>query len=98
VSEKNFFVYILASRRNGTLYIGVTGDLAARTYIHREDLLEGFTRRYGVHRLVWYEWQTGPIAAITREKQLKKWNRAWKLRLIEEMNPEWDDLYHKLFE
>jgi len=91
-------VYLLASRRNGTLYCGVTGDLVGRTYTHREDLVAGFSRRYGVHRLVWYEWTDRIEGAILREKQIKKWRRAWKLRLIEESNPEWDDLYPKFFE
>lgn len=95
--EKSFFVYMLASARNGTLYIGVTSDLPARIHIHKEDLLAGFTRRYGVHRLVWYEWAERAETAIRREKQLKKWNRAWKLRLIEETNPTWRDLYTDLF-
>lgn len=94
---KTFFVYMMASRRNGTLYIGVTSDLPGRTYIHRENLVDGFTRRYGVHRLVWYEWIDDAHAAIAREKQLKKWNRAWKIRLIEETNPYWVDLYPSLF-
>jgi putative endonuclease len=94
---KTFFVYIMASQRNGTLYIGVTSDLAGRIYTHRESLIAGFTREYGVHRLVWYEWIDSADAAIQREKQLKKWNRAWKIRLIEETNPLWDDLYPSLF-
>jgi putative endonuclease len=97
LGSKVYCVYILASRRNGTLYIGVTGDLLGRTYTHREDLIEGFTRRYGVHRLVWYEAHGDPPTAIQREKQLKKWNRAWKIRLIEETNPNWDDLYPTFF-
>jgi putative endonuclease len=94
--EKSFFVYMLASKRNGTLYIGVTSDLHSRIYIHREDLIQGFTRRYGVHRLVWYEWIDGALPAIRREKQLKKWNRAWKIRLLEASNPQWEDLYPEL--
>lgn len=94
---KEFFVYILASKRNGTLYVGVTSDLIGRTYIHREDLIAGFTRRYGVHQLVWFQAADTADAAILREKQLKKWNRAWKIRLIEETNPNWDDLYPSLF-
>jgi putative endonuclease len=96
MSEKSCFVYMLASKRNGTLYIGVTSNLVSRIYIHREDLVPGFTRRYGIHLLVWYEWIDGALPAIHREKQLKKWNRAWKIRLIEEMNPTWEDLYPKL--
>jgi putative endonuclease len=97
MSEKHFFVYMMASKRNGTIYIGVTADLPSRVFIHREALVAGFTRRYGVHRLVWYEWLETAEPAIRREKQLKKWNRGWKIRLIEEMNPLWDDLYPTLF-
>lgn len=95
--DRVFCVYILASRRNGTLYIGVTGDLTGRISVHKQDLVAGFTRRYGVHMLVWYEVHGSPETAIRREKQLKKWNRAWKLRLIEEGNPQWRDLYPTLF-
>ena len=86
-------VYILASKRNGTLYIGVTSDLPQRTTLHKQDLIEGFTKRYGVHRLVYYEMHHTLPEAIGREKRLKKWNRAWKIRLIESMNPEWADLF-----
>ncbi|HET6782883.1 MAG TPA: GIY-YIG nuclease family protein [Pseudoxanthomonas sp.] len=86
-------VYILASERNGTLYTGVTGDLLARTWQHREHLVDGFTKRYDVTMLVWYELHAAMDAAITREKQIKKWNRAWKLRLIQEANPRWRDLW-----
>ena len=96
--DHNYYVYLLASKRNGTLYCGVTGNLAGRIQIHREDLVDGFTRRYGVHSLVWYEWTDQVWAALQREKQIKKWNRAWKIRLIEEINPRWEDLYPKLFE
>jgi putative endonuclease len=85
-------VYISASNQNGTLYIGVTRDLAKRVWGHKNDLIEGFTEKYGVHRLVYYE-MPADMLAITREKQLKKWNRAWKLELIEEKNPEWKDLW-----
>ena len=88
-----YYVYILASKRNGTLYIGATNNLVRRVWEHKNDVVEGFTRKYGVHQLVWYEVADTPDAAITREKQLKKWNRAWKLRLIEEKNPHWNDLY-----
>jgi putative endonuclease len=95
--ERTYFVYMFASSRNGTLYVGVTGDLAGRTYTHKEDLVAGFTRRYGVHTLVWFEAHTSVDAAIMREKQIKKWNRAWKIRLIEEGNPHWADLYPSLF-
>ena len=86
-------VYMLASTRNGTLYIGVTSDLPNRTTLHKQDLIEGFTKRYGVHRLVYYEMHATMPEAILREKRLKKWNHAWKIRLIESMNPEWVDLF-----
>jgi putative endonuclease len=85
-------VYILASGRHGTLYIGVTSNLLGRIHQHREGLIKGFTSRYGIYRLVHYEIADTMEAAITREKQLKKWNRDWKLRLIEEGNLDWDDL------
>jgi len=85
-------VYILASQRNGTLYTGVTSDLMGRIYVHREGLVEGFTRQYGVKMLVWFEQHATMEHAIQREKRIKKWNREWKLRLIEEGNPEWRDL------
>lgn len=87
------FVYILASRRNGTLYVGVTGDLVRRVDEHRRGRVEGFTQEYGVHRLVYVEAHADVRDAIRREKQVKKWNRAWKLRLIEAENPAWRDLY-----
>ena len=91
--ERVYYVYILASRIGGTLYVGVTSDLVRRVYQHREKLLKGFTEKYGVSRLVYYE-AFGEIgAAIRREKQLKRWNRAWKVQLIEKKNPNWDDLY-----
>ena len=85
-------VYILASKRNGTLYIDVTSDLVRRIWEHENNMADGFTKAYGVHRLVYHESHETMIEAIAREKQLKKWNRAWKLRLIEEKNPNWDDL------
>ncbi len=90
------YVYILASRRNGTLYIGVTSDLARRIFEHREGLLPGFTREHGVKTLVHYEPFDRIDDAIHREKQMKKWNRAWKLELIERHNPQWLDLYETL--
>jgi putative endonuclease len=90
-------VYILASRRNGTLYIGVTSDVLWRISLHKQDLIEGFTKRYGVHRLVYYEMHETMPSAIQREKRLKKWNRAWKIRLIESMNPEWEDLFDEFW-
>lgn len=86
-------VYILASQKNGTLYIGVTSDLVKRCYEHRNQRLPGFTLRYNVRRLVYYELCDTMEAAITREKRLKKWRRAWKLKLIEESNPRWLDLW-----
>jgi putative endonuclease len=86
-------VYILASQRNGTLYIGVTSDLIKRVWEHKNDLADGFTKEYQVHTLVYYELHGEMLAAITREKQLKKWNRAWKLKLIEQGNPQWRDLW-----
>ena len=89
-------VYILASERNGTLYIGVTSDLPKRVYEHRNGSVDGFTKKYGIHRLLYYELHDDMLSAITREKQLKKWNRAWKLELIEEKNPEWKDLWDEI--
>ena len=86
-------VYILASKRNGTLYIGVTSDLQKRAWQHKNNLVEGFTKRYGVHCLVYYELHEDMVSAITREKQMKKWNCAWKLELIESENPDWRDLW-----
>ena len=86
-------VYILASQRNGTLYIGVTSNLIKRIWEHKQDFVEGFTQKYEVHQLVYFEQHPDMLAAITREKQLKKWNRAWKLALIEKTNPDWRDLW-----
>ena len=94
--HKQFAVYMLANQRNGTLYIGVTSNLAKRVWEHKEDSVGGFTHEYGVTMLVWYELHGSAESAITREKQLKKWNRAWKVRLIEGMNPYWIDLYGTL--
>jgi putative endonuclease len=94
--ERTYWVYILASRLGGTLYIGVTNDLVRRVYEHRMGLAEGFTKKYRVHRLVYFEPYGDVEEAIRREKRLKKWNRAWKIRLIEEHNPNWDDLYPKI--
>jgi putative endonuclease len=88
-----YYVYILASRRNGTLYIGVTNDLVRRVSEHKNGKIEGFTRKYHVNQLVYFEDTNDVCAAIEREKHLKKWERAWKLKLIEEQNPEWRDLY-----
>ncbi|HWY14898.1 MAG TPA: GIY-YIG nuclease family protein [Rhizomicrobium sp.] len=94
--SKTYYVYILASARNGTLYIGVTNDLARRCYEHREGLMPGFTRKYDVNRLVHVESFSDIGLAIQREKRLKKWNRRWKLGLIEKTNPQWLDLYQTL--
>src|SRR5438046_10673958 len=91
--ERNPCVYMMASARNGTLYIGVTSDLAQRVALHKQDIVEGFTKKYRVHRLVYYEMHETMEQAILREKQLKEWRRAWKIRLIESMNPEWADLF-----
>lgn len=89
-------VYILASQRNGTLYIGVTSDLIKRIWQHKNNIVEGFSQKYHVHLLVYYELLESMDAAILREGQLKKWNRAWKLRLIEASNPLWRDLYNEI--
>jgi len=89
-------VYILASQRNGTLYTGVTGDLIKRTWEHKSNFVAGFTEKYGVHLLVYYELHAVMISAITREKQIKKWNRAWKIRMIESENAEWRDLWNEI--
>ncbi len=91
-----YFVYLTASKRNGTLYLGVTRDLVRRTHEHREKATKGFTQRYGAHRLVWFEPHTDVEAAILREKEIKKWRRAWKLALIEMENPQWRDLYGEI--
>jgi len=89
---KTYYVYILASKRNGTLYIGVTNDLERRLYEHRNNLIEGFTNKYNVHHLVYYEDVNDIQSALQREKQLKRWTRKWKIELIEKVNPEWRDL------
>lgn len=88
-----FHVYLLASRRDGTLYLGVTRDLARRVHEHESKALPGFSRKYGVDRLVWYEEYPTVVEAIEREKDMKKWRRQWKINLIEENNPDWADLY-----
>jgi len=94
--EHFYFVYMLASRRNGTLYVGVSNDVLRRTWEHKNNLVDGFTKKYGVHMLVWYETYDDINVAIAREKQLKKWNRAWKIRMIEKSNSGWNDLYDRL--
>ena len=93
MDSKQYFVYILTNGQNGTLYIGVTNDLVKRVYLHKNKMIKGFTSKYNVDKLVYYESTTDVNAAIQREKQLKRWNREWKLELIEKSNPEWKDLY-----
>jgi putative endonuclease len=95
--EKGGFVYIMASSRNGTLYIGVTSDLPGRVWQHKEGTADGFTKKHGCMMLVWFEPFGDIELAVKREKQMKEWKRLWKLRVIEEMNPDWDDLYESLF-
>jgi putative endonuclease len=91
-----YFVYILASQRNGTLYVGVTNNLVRRIHEHREKLIEGFTSQYNVTRLVWFDQTASIEEAITHEKRLKRWQRDWKIALIEKSNPNWDDLYESI--
>ena len=93
---RRYWVYIMASAKNGTLYIGVTSNLAKRTYQHRSKEADGFTKRYNVTMLVWYEEYADVLEAIAREKSLKRWERAWKTKLLEEFNPDWRDLYEDL--
>jgi len=93
---KQYYVYIAASKRNGTLYIGVTSNLLKRVYEHKNDLASGFTKKYQIHRLVYYEVHTDIRQAVTREKQMKKWKRQWKIELIEKANSGWKDLYNGL--
>ncbi len=92
----SYYVYLMASHKNCTLYVGVTNDLVRRAYEHRNNLAEGFTKEYGVHKLVWFESGSSIEDAIRREKQLKNWKREWKIELIETGNPEWNDLYESL--
>lgn len=94
--EKQPCIYILASRKNGTIYVGVTSNLLKRIWEHKNDLVKGFTQEYGVHNLVYYETHDTMELAIQREKSLKRWERKWKLRLIEKRNPDWNDLYGEL--
>jgi putative endonuclease len=91
-----YYVYLLASRKHGTLYLGVTRDLIRRVYQHRTKAAPGFTSKYGVGLLVWFEIYDDPASAITREKEIKKWRRDWKIALIEETNPHWTDLYNSI--
>ena len=94
--EKRGYVYIMASKRNGTLYLGVTSNLAGRVRQHKEGDIEGFTKKYGCKLLAWYAVFDRIDEAILREKQMKEWRRAWKLRAIEELNPDWDDLFESI--
>ena len=94
--QKQGFVYILASKSHGVLYIGVTSNIVKRVWEHKQNTIEGFTKKYNVKQLVYYEVTESIESAIVREKQLKKWNRAWKVRLIESVNPEWKDLYSSI--
>jgi putative endonuclease len=94
--EKCYYVYILANHRNGTLYVGVTNDLVRRVFEHKNSKIDGFTKKYSVHKLVYYEVMEDVDNAIFREKQLKKWNRKWKIEIIEKHNPFWKDLYYDI--
>lgn len=96
MNSNYYYIYILTSKPYGTLYIGVTNDLVRRVWEHKNDFVEGFTRKYGIHTLIYYEQCENIESAITREKQLKKWKRRWKLDLIEKMNPGWKDLYTEI--
>jgi putative endonuclease len=91
-----YYVYLLASHKNGTLYLGVTRDLVRRTYEHKQKIVPGFTKRYGIARLVWFKCYDDPLNAIAREKEIKKWRREWKIELIEKANAEWHDLYPEI--
>ena len=93
---KEYYVYILASQKNGTLYVGVTSDLAKRVYEHKQNLVDGFSKKYNVHDLVYHECYSEVAEAILKEKQIKKWNRKWKIRLIEENDSGWNDLCDKI--
>ena len=93
---KQYFIYILASKRNGTIYLGITSNLLKRIYEHKNNLIEGFTKKYNVHTLVYYETYNDIYDAIAREKSIKKWKRQWKIELIEKFNPKWEDLYYRL--
>lgn len=96
MQEQHYYVYLLASRRNGTLYCGMTNNLARRVFEHKEGAADGISKQHNIKTLVWFELHGNVEAAITREKQIKKWNRAWKLNMIEEQNPNWNDLFETL--
>lgn len=92
----NYYIYILSNKKNGVLYVGVTNNLLRRIYEHKQEQVEGFTKKYHIHNLVYYEQYEDVRNAITREKQIKKWDRKWKVELVEKDNPEWNDLYTTL--
>lgn len=94
--KENFYVYIMTNRRHGTLYVGVTSDLRKRVYEHKNEIVKGFTSKYHLHKLVYYEVHDSAESAILREKRLKKWKREWKIQLIEKRNPEWRDLTEEI--
>ncbi len=94
--QKHYYVYILTKARNSTFYVGITSDLQKRVFEHKSKTIEGFTKKYDIDQLVYYEIFDNPENAIKREKRLKKWNRAWKMNVIEEMNPNWNDLYEEI--
>ena len=94
--RKNYYIYILASCKNGTLYIGITNNLKKRVYEHKNGLMEGFTKKYNINNLVYFEIYNCVNSAILREKRIKKWRRTWKIKLIQSMNPEWNDLYDEI--
>jgi len=96
MNPKNYYIYILAGKRNGTLYVGITSSLKKRVWQHKNDVIKGFTEKYKVHLLVYYEQTNNVYSALRREKQLKNWKRKWKLDLIEKTNPDWRDLYFNL--
>ena len=96
MSKKQPAVYMLASKKNGTLYVGVTSNLIKRVWEHKNNVIDGFSKRYGIHNLVWYEMHEIMESAIGREKEIKNWKRDWKIRRIEESNPEWNDLYQSI--
>ena len=96
MNNKTYYVYIMASKRNGTLYVGVTNDLIRRVYEHKTNVVEGFTEKYRVHKLVYWEQSDSVESALQREKQLKRWNRQWKIALIEKENSNWQDMYEQL--
>jgi putative endonuclease len=94
--SKQYYVYLITNKRYGTLYVGVTGDLVKRVYEHKNGFVEGFSKEHALHRLVWYEMHEDVMAAITREKLIKRWRRDWKINLIQELNPDWKDLYETI--